>query len=574
MFNNYYQQQLARLRTRAAEFARAHPAIAPLLAEASEDPDVERLLEGTAFLCGMLQQKIDDDFPEYIHNLTEIIFPHLLRPIPSASIVAFTPKDSLLETLPIPAGTMLSSIPVEGTRCEFRTSLDVRLLPLQVAEVGTRRISTAEESVFVKLRLSGISLAQWQEDALPFYIAGDFSQTSNMFMRLRRSTRRIVVRTPSGGSIALGPEHLRTPGFDCASSICPMPNQSFRGYSLLIDYFVFPEKFLFLEITGLSSLKDKGDGDEFEIEFVLSAGRTPLEVRKEYFTLFATPVVNLFSHDADPIQVNHQSEAFAVLPSGFNKSHFNVYTVDSVVGLLQGMVETKTYVPFNRYRFHDAVDTGVFQVHHVSKADGRHAVELSLAYRPDEQLRQEVLSIQLTCSNGHLAERLRVGDINVPTSSSPELATFRNIVAPTPFIDIAVGKNELWRLLAHVSQNLLSIDDAEAMREFLHLYTFDNQRSDHRAIANRKRVQAVEAFSTTPVDRIVRRILMRGIQIRMTAADRDFAGEGDLYLFGSVLDAFLSMYAAMNTFTQFELTNSQTGERFLWTPRLGEKPLL
>jgi type VI secretion system protein ImpG len=67
---------------------------------------------------------------------------------------------------------------------------------------------------------------------------------------------------------------------------------------------------------------------------------------------------------------------------------------------------------------------------------------------------------------------------------------------------------------------------------------------------------------------------MRGIQVNVTAAENEFASLGDLYLFGSVLNAFLSMYSSMNTFTQLQLNNSQTGELFLWPPRIGEKPLL
>lgn len=574
MLNNYYQKQLSHLRSRAAEFTRAYPAIAPLLAEASEDPDVERLLEGTAFLCGILQQKIDDDFPEYIHGLTEIIFPHLMRPIPSASIVAFTPKESLMEAFTIQKGTALSSVPVDGTRCEFSTCMDVRLLPLMVTDVQTKQVSTTEEVITLSFRLTNINLSQWEEDSLQFYIAGDYSLTSGMFMRLKRDLLKIILKTPSGRSATLGPEHLRTPGFDSACSLCPMPNQSFRGYSLLTDYFIFPEKFLFLECTGLSLLKNWGDGNVFSVEFVLSATRTPLEVRKEYFTLFATPVVNLFSHDADPVQVDHQTEELAVLPAGTQKEHYSVYTIDSVTGIMQGMVERRTYLPFNRFWLREREKSGVFQVHHTRRADGRPGVHISLGYTSDHQPGREILSIDLTCANGHLPEQLRVGDINIPTSSSPELATFKNIVTPTTFIDITTGKNELWRLLSNVSLNLLTINNADSLREFLRMHTFESQRSDHRATANIRRIEALESFSTESIDRIIKGILMRGIQINLTAADRNFAGQGDLYLFGSVLDAFLAMYASMNTFTQFVLNNSQTGEQMQWPPRLGEKPLL
>ena len=64
MFNKYYQEELQNLRELAVEFSKVHPALAPMLSGPSTDPDVERLLEGVAFLTGLLRGKLDDDFPE------------------------------------------------------------------------------------------------------------------------------------------------------------------------------------------------------------------------------------------------------------------------------------------------------------------------------------------------------------------------------------------------------------------------------------------------------------------------------------------------------------------------------
>ena len=85
MFNRYFQDELANLRDLGAEFSESHPAIAPMLSGATTDPDVERLLEGVAFLTALMRQKLDDDFPEIIHELIRLIWPHYLRPIPSSS---------------------------------------------------------------------------------------------------------------------------------------------------------------------------------------------------------------------------------------------------------------------------------------------------------------------------------------------------------------------------------------------------------------------------------------------------------------------------------------------------------
>ena len=90
-----------------------------MLSGPSADPDVERLLEGVAFLTAMLRQKLDDEFPEIIHELVHLIWPHYLRPVPSATIMAFAPKPSLKQSLKIPAGVHVASVPVDGTPCLF-----------------------------------------------------------------------------------------------------------------------------------------------------------------------------------------------------------------------------------------------------------------------------------------------------------------------------------------------------------------------------------------------------------------------------------------------------------------------
>ena len=86
-FEKYFQNELSNVRTLAKEFSTEHPAVAPLLSANSSDPDAQRLLEGVAFLTGLLNKKLDDEFPEVIHGLMNILFPHYLRPIPALSIL-------------------------------------------------------------------------------------------------------------------------------------------------------------------------------------------------------------------------------------------------------------------------------------------------------------------------------------------------------------------------------------------------------------------------------------------------------------------------------------------------------
>ena len=67
---HYFRDELAFLRLQGREFAKAHPELSRFLAEHSSDPDVERLLEGFAFLTGSLRGKIEDDRQNPQHILT------------------------------------------------------------------------------------------------------------------------------------------------------------------------------------------------------------------------------------------------------------------------------------------------------------------------------------------------------------------------------------------------------------------------------------------------------------------------------------------------------------------------
>src|ERR1700722_5417944 len=94
-----------------------------MLADRGGDPDVERLLEGVAFLTGRIRQKLDDEIPEVIHGIASLLFPHLLRPLPAATILEILPIPGVLrEPLVVPAGAEFGSIDVDGTSCRFRSA--------------------------------------------------------------------------------------------------------------------------------------------------------------------------------------------------------------------------------------------------------------------------------------------------------------------------------------------------------------------------------------------------------------------------------------------------------------------
>ncbi|MGW8179851.1 MAG: type VI secretion system baseplate subunit TssF, partial [bacterium] len=338
MFNRYFQEELAHLRELGADFSKAHPALAPMLSGPSTDPDVERLLEGVAFLSGLLREKLDDEFPEIIHELMGLIWPHYLRPIPSSTIVAFSPKPVLKNPATIPAGIHLGSVPVEGTSCLFKTCYDVEIHPLSILEASFEQQPGKPPVIKLLLELQGLNVSDWEPKGLRFYLTGDYASAADLYFLLRNHLKSFTIKPLDGGSPAyLTSDFLRPVGFSSKEGLIPYPPHSFPGYQVLQEYFILPEKFLFFELVGWERWQDRGEGSRFEISFELDdLPSTPPQVKAKNFLLAATPAINVFPHDADPIRLDHRRTRYLVRPTGANPSHHQVYSVEKVVGYIQG----------------------------------------------------------------------------------------------------------------------------------------------------------------------------------------------------------------------------------------------
>ncbi|WP_157466004.1 type VI secretion system baseplate subunit TssF, partial [Colwellia sp. TT2012] len=53
-----------------------------------------------------------------------------------------------------------------------------------------------------------------------------------------------------------------------------------------------------------------------------------------------------------------------------------------------------------------------------------------------------------------------------------------------------------------------------------------------------------------------------------------FGSEGDLYLFGTVLSRFFTLYASINSFHELVVINSSNNERYTWGAKIGVQPLI
>ncbi|MDY0361141.1 MAG: type VI secretion system baseplate subunit TssF [Desulforegulaceae bacterium] len=573
MFRKYYAQELKNIRELASEFSNAHPSIAPMLEGRSQDPDVERLLEGMAFISGLLREKIDDEFPEITQGLLELTYPQYLRPIPSCTLFSFVPKVNLMEKIKIKKGSKIESVQINETPCIFSITSEIEVFPGYIESVKFEFIPGKTHNIKIKIKLNNINLSQLNFDKIRFFLNGSYDDASNLLYLILKNVQTFEIKSFSGEKQILGNENLVHSGFDENESLIPYPAHAFQGYRILQEYFILPEKFLFIDVTGLNQWTKRGNDDSFEIKFNFPVCQIPFpEITNNSFALFTAPGINIFDHDASPIILDHRQSEYKINPSGNKNKAYEIYSVEKVTGFIQGSVSRKKYVLAARYTDEK---TGSYTIKKkISPVTDELEVFFSPGYFDQAKVpEKETLSIKLLCSNGQLPTMLQTGDISKETYTSPELCTFRNILPPTHPLRPPV-KDNLWQYISHMSINLFSILNKKNLKELLKLYILPEGTSSKNVEKINKKIDGILSVKSEKIKILYRGTIVRGIRIFILMNSTSFASKGDLYIFGAVLNNFFATYCAINTFTELVVNDEITGEEFKWKPNTGKKHLI
>lgn len=557
----YYQRELEQLRTLAAEFSRSHPAVAPLLAGPSSDPDVERLLEGTAYLTGQLAQKLDESYDRIAENLSAIVLPQLLRDIPSCTVVRFTPKAALKAPLAIPKGSRVGSTEVDGVSCVFSTTGPVELAPMRLAgvEADIRPGNAPRLRLHFALTAAGALRGLTR---LRLHLTGPRANAAHRLYALLFHTTGITLNI-GARALRLPASSLRPVGFDPEEGLFPYPPTAWEGYRLLQEYYVFPEKFFFLDVMlppgGIEAENEERLTCTFELDARLPE-QFPTFSHGD-FALFATPAVNLFPFDTIPIKADLRRESYPVRPNATKGDAYVPYQVESVTAVGPAGEECR-YAPLLA-PLSDPL-TPSYTVHCPKDADGRREMRLFPLYPPNGPMPEAtVLSLDVLYSNGDLPARLSIGDVQMPLSTSPALADFANLTPPTRPAPAAAEGGTLWAMLAHLHLNYLPLADARTLKALLSTYL--PQKVDALyANANKRRIEAILSVTAEVKDFLWRGRPIRGSDLAVTLDGAGFSNAGDMHLFGMVLARFLHEYSSINSFMRVTVTDSLNQRAFQW----------
>ncbi|KNC89998.1 type VI secretion system baseplate subunit TssF [Trabulsiella odontotermitis] len=606
-FEKYFRDELDYLHQIGRIVAREKPHLAEFLSEKGVDPDVERLLEGFAFLSGNLREKIDDEFPELTHSLLNMLWPNYLRPTPSMTIIEYTPEKNIItEATKVTRGTELLSRPIQIiaesddgldprqdphnlTHCVFTQCRDLWLLPVELDDI---RVSNSNEMAVINIDFSAsgeISINDLELGKLRFWLgeAGYSSYQLYFWLSYYFEKAELIV----GDESYVFPDFDFVPlGFGRDESMLPWPKNSVTGYRILQEYFCFPEGYLFFDVKGVPKLPTELHASQFSLRLSFSRPLPPeVKIRRDSLRLHCTPAVNLFSHYSESILLDGTQTEYPLRVSYSEPDFYDIFSVDKVESWLKNDAQDhgrsrgllRTYTPFESFQHQIEYTRGREKIYYrvrIKPSVLRAGLEHTISFvRGDELkcvLNDETISIQLTCTNRKLPTLLRIGDIDTVARDTPSFASFRNITRPTTPLYPVLDGSLTWSLISNMSLNYLSLLNKDALRQILLTYDLPGQHDRQAARGSQKKMDGIVNIETQPVDRLFRGVPVRGLESTLWLEQSAFSCEGELYLFGTILARFFSLYASVNSFHILKVINTNNKECYEWPEQKGQHSLI
>jgi len=627
----HYQRELQHIREMGAEFAKEYPKIAGRLGlEGFEcaDPYVERLLEGFGFLAARVQLKLEAEFPRFTQHLLEIVYPGYLSPTPSMTVVRFEPdltEGGLADGFTLPRQSVLRSPLGKGeqTACEYRTSHDLTLWPLELMQAEyfthTRDLAAIhvpggrDVKAGIRLRLrvtAGLTFDKLALERLPLFLRGTDEMPMHLYEQFLANAVAVVVRPtskPAAWHEVLDRSRIRPLGFDENEALLPYGLRSFQGYRLLQEYFAFPDRYMFVELSGLGPAVRRCADNEIEIILLLDRAEPALQnnVDVSHFGLFCVPAINLFHKTADRIHVKENSSEFHVVPDRTRPMDYEVHSIKEIVGHGAGGVSKQEFEPL--YASHDRSKPDEDRAFYTVRRQPRllsskqrktgprssyigSEVFISLVDGHEGPFHSDMRQLALTtsCTNRDLPLQMAVGtgstDFNL--ESGAPVKSVRCVAGPTrprpswttpPPESRNKEGDTTWRLISHLSLNYLSLIDndeqqgASSLRELLSLY------GDVAEPATAKQIDGVRSVTSKTVTRRLPTpgpvAFGRGLEVTVTLDEAAFEGTG-VFLLGALLDEFFAQYVSINSFTETVVRTLDRGEVMRWPVRGGRRLML
>ena len=527
------------------------------------------------------------------------LYPQLVSSVPSMAIAEYKVKAmaNFDKGYVLNGHQVIEPVNIEQNKqadrlkqCKFTSCYDTTLWPYQTQSVSSLSLNDLDMASrrFRQLQ-SGISihLKEVETDAAT---DTNFARPLRFFINLEETARFVfydLICRHFKGAIVTKPgqkkplatlekKHLKLCGFEDHERLFPLDSHQDLGFSLLQDYFSFPEKFMFFELSGMEHLSGLS-----ELEIVLLFDENlPASIRlsQNAFKLNCGPVINLFHKTTEPLPLHYKDYRYRLYPS---REYYDAYEIISVkkVYSVNKQGETQELCPYFSLQHNERDNQAsrwmvVNETSHRKQLSGTESwLSLFDVDFNNNTPMGDTLFAETWCSNRSTCELFNKNQRFGMVGSAP-VTSVTLLTRPTRHRASNMNKEHLWQLLSHLSLYYVSLTDEQVAKDtltrFLSLYASKNNPVSQRQIESIEKLEASE--DVQPHISESWRGYYRGTRFALTLTERKFDGSSPL-LFGQVIHQFLALFCHINSFVRLEL---KLGNRSVhqWPAKSGHQILI
>jgi type VI secretion system VasI/ImpG family protein len=589
-FLDYYRNNLGYIRGLAGEFASEFPKIAGRLSLSEfdcQDPYVERLLEGTAFLSARVEKKLDESYGRLLETILNALAPSALYPVPSGAVLQLDPdygSPAVRRGGVLPMGTVFDAfIPTVNTPCRFCSFADVPLSPFVVreAEYITRDLSgfgvrdeKARAALYLKLENHGgdPGLA----DTCFFLNMGD--EAASLLLRQLMTDMGGVYAGNAGGFSPLNGVRVSLPFRADTKNLFRELKGNIQGLRFLQDFMTYPAFFKFFTIEKLPvapGLK----------EILVTFGRRELslatEIKAASLRLNCAPALNLFNKRSDRVPMEREIYEYHVVPERAAMRDFEVLSVRGVEFFNErneSLFQAKNFYEEDLFK---KGERNFFSQHRrltlfTTKAVRRSSYdgsEMFLTFSGQDKRLEEAyqFAAEMVCTNRDLPLLLSEGAVLATTAALVKGGSF--IARPTrpDYSGIERGDRSDFAKLSHLLYNLSAMlwqegdFPLEMFKTMLRNYRFRGDEETGRIVDG-----IVKIDRRTMSFRFVEKgavFFERGWKVDLYLNENAYAGIG-YYIFAYTLAELLRSFTPINSIVEISVHTQQSGYLGTWKTTL------
>ena len=594
-FLDYYRENLGYLRTLGAEFAAEFPKIAARLdlsAFECQDPYVERLLEGTAFLAARVEKKLDDGYGRLLESVLGSVSPDALNPVVSGAVLemhADLSDDRVKKGDCLPEATMFDAIvPSINTPCRFATVWDTPLTAVELTEAEyitrdlTKFIPDAAHPAALRLKFSMPGKMRFSEVSVPellFFLNLPEALASLLLRQLTLDVEKIYVSADGGDFVCKNGAVFELPAAAVRGTLFGGVKGNLNGLRVLQNFLAYPAFFKFAAMKNCAGLFSKeASGIEIVIGFKRRETELTNEIKASSLKLNCAPVLNLFKKRSDRVFLDRNGYEFHIVPERTAPRDYEVYAVRRLE-----FFGEKNETLFSATNFYDEDLAGkndkrnFFSVHRRRSLFNQKALQRSsytgtevfvnLAGQNADAGEAAQFCADLICTNRDLP--LLLANQTKLSCADAVIQTAEFAVMPTrpdyPLIE--KGDASDWAKVGHILFNLSGMlwqDGAfplEMMKTLLRNYNLRSAEEMERMLDG-----IVELVSEPTAFRFIKNgavFFETGWRVRFVLDEQAYAGVG-FYLFAVVLKEILHSFTPLNSLLEVQFFTRQSGQIAVW----------